>query len=182
MFTRSRRLQTGLQASITCRITYPRRRMHRPAQLCRCRCGVHQRLCRRKVKQGVSGRTVKGLRLAKGKEVERSQPRIAAIEPSLRQALWPALSQGGAQHRSLHPFASPSMAHCSLAPFSPAMHGGTCSSTHQPSWTLLLKTQDEGAAADKEPSLGEFPPSPSSFFSKAGYFFLSVLHGRQNPW
>lgn len=35
-------------------MTYPRGRMHRPAQLCCGRCGVHQRLCRRKKKRGVS--------------------------------------------------------------------------------------------------------------------------------
>lgn len=102
------------------------------------------------MKQGVSGHLVNDLRLAKGKEVERSQARTAAIEPSLRRSLWTALSWGGASYRSLHPSASSSIAHCSLAPLSPAVHGGTCFSTHQPRWTFLLKIQIQGTTAPEQ--------------------------------
>lgn len=44
----------GMWLPYSRRMTYPRGRMHRPAQLCCGRCGVHQRLCRRKKKRGVS--------------------------------------------------------------------------------------------------------------------------------
>lgn len=150
--------------------------MHRPAQLCRCRCGVHQRLCRRKVKQGVSGHLVNDLRLAKGKEVERSQARTAAIEPSLRQSLWTALSWGGASYRSLHPSASSSIARCSLAPLSPAVQGAHAFPPISPAGLSSSKSRfrapqswSSSAAAHEEPRLSRFPPS--SFFRKRRIFF-----------